>query len=81
MISSRARASGFDFKQSYIKNIKIVASRYGFTDKIAGTDKIKDFYFYDYEFTYKDKKYLCQELKFFEFKTFEIKYNSTIYKA
>lgn len=72
MISSRAKDSGYKFKQSYIKNIKKVASRYDFTDRIAGTDKIEDLYFYDYEFTYKDKKYLCQELEFYKFKTIQI---------
>lgn len=60
-IAGRAKDSGFNFKQSYIKNIKIVSGRL-----------YKDFFLHDYEFSYKDKKYLCQELEFYKFKTIQI---------
>lgn len=61
MISARAKESGFNFKQSYIKNVKIASSRL-----------YQDFVLSDYEFSYKDKKYLCQELEFYKFKTIQI---------
>lgn len=73
VLSYRTKDSGFKFFKSYIKNIELVGSRYAMTDYVTGTDYMEDFYYHDYKFEYKGKFYICKEINYATYETFEVK--------